>query len=65
MADIPALLQLYITMLKEEAELARKAKEKDSVRGKAIIPDYDSVHPSADGDPIVAWLREKSMRSRL
>lgn len=59
-ADIPALLALFHRMLGEEAELARVAKAKDSARGKVIIPDYDAVHPSADSDAVVKWMRGRA-----
>jgi hypothetical protein len=59
-ADVPALLALYHAMMKEEAELTKKAKAKDSARGAVIIPDYDAVHPSAESDVVVAWMRKRA-----
>lgn len=56
-ADIAGLLSLYREMLGQEAERARIAKSKDSARGAAIIPDYDQVHPSADRDSVVLWMK--------
>ena len=56
-ADIVGLLALYREMLVQEAERTRVAKSKDSVRGKVIIPDYDQVHPSADRDSVVLWMK--------
>ena len=59
-ADVPSLLARYHAMMTEEAELTRKAKAKDSARGSVIIPDYDEVHPSADADAVVVWMKKRA-----
>jgi hypothetical protein len=57
---VPGLLARLRPMLEEEAALARTAKQKDSARGKAVIPDYDDVHPSADSDAVVKWMKARA-----
>ena len=59
-ADVPGLLARYHAMMAEEAVLTQKAKAKDSARGAVIIPDYDAVHPSADSDSVVLWMRQRA-----
>lgn len=53
-------LQRLILLEEQAANRIQAAKQRDDVRGRRIIPDYDAVHVSAEDDPFIREVRAET-----
>lgn len=51
----------YMRMRKENVEMATKSKEKDDIRGKHIVDDYETVHTAASSESVIKTMQKMFM----
>jgi len=59
--ELRALLQHLIALENDYINSIKKAKNRDTIRGSTIIPDYILVNKSAnDGDDVIKYVEQKN-----
>ena len=51
--DVKELLNQYVTLFENYAQLVFDCRCKDDKRGRGIVPDYENVHDAASDDGVV------------
>jgi len=62
--EIKQLAAIFIQMKQDIADAVFISKQKDDIRGRLIIDDYEDAHVSAENDEFVLSMREQAENAR-